>query len=417
MKCWYAVIKLPLMCWVIFVIALQMLLVKPGAAQTFQLEAKMKRGAVNFLLVKNLIIVPVYINGNGPYNFILDTGVDPMIITDTTIINKADIQGLRRIRVNGTGEGDEIEAYYSNNIACKIGNAYTANMPSVILKEDVFNLSRYLGMKVHGLIGYYFFNSFIVKVNYMNAKVNFKKPELRKKSKWNRINLEFLENKPYINTEITLPDLGKINAKLIVDCGASHALSLESLNGEVFPLPDPSFHANLGIGLSGKISGSIGRVSTFKLGPYTMKKVLTSFPNYNDVAAKSKQKDRTGNLGADILKRFNIVYDYQDAAMYVKKNSLYRIPFEHDMSGMEIYNDDKGFNRVFISRIEPASPAEKAGILADDEILSINFVKASNYSLDDVTGIFKSQNDRTLLIEVARGKKILVKLVTLKRRL
>lgn len=417
MKYWRAVIKLPLMCSIIFVMVLQQFFVKSGHAQTFQLEAEMKRGSVSFLLVKNLIIIPVYINEKGPYNFILDTGVDPMIITDTTIINRADLPGLRNIKVSGTGEGDEIEAYYSNMISCKIGNAYTQNMPSVILKEDVFNLSRYLGMKIHGLIGYYFFNSFIVKVNYMNTKLSFQKPELRKKSKWNRIDLEFLENKPYINTEVTLPDLGKVNAKLIVDCGASHALSLESLNGEVFPLPDPSFQANLGIGLSGKISGSIGRVSSFKLGPYTMKKVLTSFPKYSDVAAKSKQKDRTGNLGADILKRFNIVYDYQDAAMYVKKNSLYRIPFEHDMSGMEIYNDEKGFNRVFISRIEPFSPAEKAGILADDEILSINFVKVSSYSLDDVAGILKSQHDRTLLIEVARGKKILVKLVTLKRRL
>lgn len=417
MKYWNGVIKLPLAVCLFFMIALQIHFVVGAYAQHFQFPDKIKRDAVNFDLVKNLIIIPVYINEKGPYNFILDTGVAPLIITDSTILGNMQLSGLRRIKITGTGEGDEISAYYSNTIVSRVGSASIPNMPSVILKEDVFNLSQYLGMKIHGLIGYYFFNSFIVNVNYVSLKVSFRLPELRKKSKWNKIDLEFFENKPYINTEIDMPDLGKITAKLIVDCGASHALSLESFKGATFPLPTPSFEANLGVGLSGKISGSIGRVSSIKLGPYSLKKVLTSFPKYSDVAAKSNQKERTGNLGADILKRFNIIYDYQDSAMYLKKNSLYRIPFEHDMSGIEVYNDSQGFNRVFISRIEPASPAEKAGLLVDDEILSINFLNINTFTLDNVVGLLKSENGKTLLIEVVRGKKILIKLLTLKRRL
>jgi C-terminal processing protease CtpA/Prc len=72
---------------------------------------------------------------------------------------------------------------------------------------------------------------------------------------------------------------------------------------------------------------------------------------------------------------------------------------------------------VFISRVEPTSPAEKAGIMANDEILSINFTRIRDYTLDSITNMFKSQNGRTLLIEVARGEKIFLKLITLKRRL
>lgn len=417
MKYWNGVIKLPLVVCLFFMIALQIYFVEGVYAQKFQFSNRIKRDVINFSLVKNLIIIPVYINEKGPYNFILDTGVAPLIITDSTILDNMKLSNLRQVKITGTGEGSDISAYFSTNIVSRVGNATMPNMPSVILKEDIFNLSQYLGMKVHGLIGYYFFNSFIVKVNYMSLKISFRVPELRKTNKWNRLDLEFFENKPYINTEVEVPDLGKITAKLIVDCGASHALSLESFKGVTFPLPTPSFEANLGVGLSGKISGSIGRISSIKLGPYSIKKVLTSFPKYSDVAAKSNQKERTGNLGADILKRFNIIYDYQDSAMYLKKNSFYRIPFEHDMSGMEIYNDSKGFNRVFISRIESGSPAEKAGFLVDDEILAINFINANTYSLDNIVGLLKSENGRTLLIEVARGNKILIKLITLKRRL
>ena len=154
-----------------------------------------------------------------------------------------------------------------------------------------------------------------------------------------------------------------------------------------------------------------------QLGRYILKNVLTSFPNYSDVAAKAKQKKRTGNLGADILKKFIVIFDYQDAAIYLKKNNRYNEAFEHDMSGIELYVDDRQFNRVFISRVEPASPAEKAGILANDEILSINFASIGNYSLDDVINLLKSENGRTILIEFVRNGKVYIKLLVLKRRL
>ena len=398
-------------------IALQTFFVNNSYGQNFQFDYKIKRDAVSFRLVKNLVIIPIYINEKGPFNFILDTGVDPLIITDSSIVDSRQLTNLRRVKINGNGEGDEITAYISNNITAKVGEASMKHIPTVILKEDVFNLSSYLGMKIHGLIGYNFFNSFIVKINYSQLRVSFSLPQNRKKITWSKLDLEFLGNKPYINVDLQVSNLGNIKAKLIIDCGASHALSLESYNEGAFPLPSPSFEANLGVGLGGKINGSIGRISSLKLGDYELKNVLTSFPNYSDVAAKTKLKQRTGNLGADILKKFNVIFDYQDSKMYLKKNNHYSEAFEHDMSGMEIYVDDRQFNRVFISRVEPASPAEKAGILANDEILSINFSSITNYSFDSIINLLKSESGRTILVEFIRNDKVYIKLLTLKRRL
>ncbi|SFH10983.1 aspartyl protease family protein [Pedobacter insulae] len=417
MKLTCSAIKLPFIVLFVITFAFQTGFVGFCYGQNFQFDYKIKRDALSFKLVKNLIIIPIYINDKGPFNFILDTGVDPLIITDSTIVDKNQLTNLRKVKINGTGEGDELTAYISNNINARVGAASMKHVPTVILKEDVFNLSIYLGLKIHGLIGYHFFNSFIVKINYTQAKVSFSLPQTRKKIKWNKLDLEFLENKPYINVPVKVPDLGEINAKLIIDCGASHALSLESYKEGVFPLPVPSFQANLGVGLGGKINGNIGRVTSIKLGEYELKNVLTSFPNYSDVAAKARQKQRTGNLGSDILKKFTVIFDYQGGAMYFKKNSSFAKPFEHDMSGVEIYVDDRQFNRVYVSRIEAASPAEKAGILADDEILSINFKKITDYSIDDVVNLLKSEHGKTILIEFSRNDKVYIKILALKRRL
>lgn len=393
-------------CWVSF-----------SYGQNFQFENKIKRDGIDFKMVKNLMVIQMFVNQKGPFNFILDTGVDPLIITDSTIVEKSQLTNLRRVKINGSGEGDELHAYISNNITVNIGEASMDHIPTVILKEDVFNLSSFLGIKIHGLIGFSFFNSFIVKINYPQTRISFSLPETRKKIKWQKLDLEFLDNKPYINVPIQVTDLGEISAKLIIDCGASHALSLESLNEGVFPLPNPNFQANLGVGLGGKINGNIGRISSIKLGSYTLKNVLTSFPDYNDVAAKAKQKKRTGNLGSDILKKFTIIFDYQDGAMYLKRNINFNESFEHDMSGIEIFVDNREFNRVFVSRVEPASPAEKVGILADDEILSINFKKIRDYSIDEITNLLKAENGRTILIEFYRNDRAYIKLLTLKRRL
>ncbi|MES2651170.1 MAG: aspartyl protease family protein [Bacteroidota bacterium] len=402
---------------IVIIIALQISCVGLSYGQRFQFDYKIKRDAVSFKMIKNLVIIPIYINDKGPFNFILDTGVDPLIITDSSIVEASQLTNLRRVKINGNGEGDEITAYISNNITAKVGLASMQHIPTVILKEDVFNLSSYLGMKIHGLIGYNFFNSFVVKISYTQLRVSFSLPQVTKKSKWNKLDLEFLDNKPYINVDLEVGGMGNMKAKLIIDCGASHALSLESYKEGIFPLPNPSFEANLGVGLGGKINGSIGRISSIKLGSYNIKNVLTSFPNYGDVAAKTKQKQRTGNLGADILKKFTVIFDYQNAAMYLKKNNYYSEAFEHDMSGMEIYVDDQQFNRFFISRVEPASPAEKAGILANDEILSINFSGIRNYTFDSIINLLKSENGKTILVEFIRNDKVYIKLLTLKRRL
>jgi C-terminal processing protease CtpA/Prc len=122
-------------------------------------------------------------------------------------------------------------------------------------------------------------------------------------------------------------------------------------------------------------------------------------------------------LGSDILKKFTIIFDYQDGAMYLKRNINFNESFEHDMSGIEIFVDNREFNRVFVSRVEPASPAEKVGILADDEILSINFKKIRDYSIDEITNLLKAENGRTILIEFYRNDRAYIKLLTLKRRL
>jgi hypothetical protein len=392
-------------------------MMEAGYAQIFEFSGNRKKDAVNFSLIKNLIIIPVYINEKGPFNFILDTGVGPMIISDPGLADSLKIKDLRTIKIAGLGKGNEIEAFVSRSISARVGKAFIDQIPTAILKEDLFRLSSYVGMPIHGLLGYHFFKSFIVDVKYSSKRLIFFTPGLNRKIKGERVPLELINDKPYAMINIESSELGSLPIKVLIDNGASHAISLEILNEKPFPVPSTSIPANLGMGLGGPISGNIGRIASLKIGEFILKKVLSSFPKYDEVAGKILMKDRNGNLGADILSRFDIVFDYADNSMYLKRNSNFRRPFEHDMAGMEVYADGPGIDHYFISRIEPDSPAESSGFEPEDEIVYINFVPATSYTLTEINRILRAGDGKTVIVTVLRKEKLYIKLLKLKQRI
>ncbi len=389
----------------------------PGFAQYFELQSGFQKQSIYFKSIKNLIIVPLMVNEKGPFNFLLDTGVGHMVILDSNLLINEKLKNLRQVEVSGYGEGDKITGYVSTNVMASIGRAKMNKIPTVILKEDVFNLSQYLGIPVHGILGNYFFESFTVKVNYLNNKITFYRPESFRGSNWEKINITLQDQKPYVQAKVISPSFGEIDAKLLIDCGASHALSMESLNRQPISIPSPNFEANLGVGLNGLINGKISRVNRLKLGQIKIDDVLTSFPNFEDIGAKTTRSNRNGNLGANILNKFHIIYDYRNLLIYLKKNINFSNPLNHDMSGVEVILVNDEYPRYFINRVENESPAQKAGILPGDEILSINFKGISEYSLDDIVELLKSENGRTILFELHRNNRVFAKLVSLKKRI
>ena len=49
--------------------------------------------------------------------------------------------------------------------------------------------------------------------------------------------------------------------------------------------------------------------------------------------------DRIGSVGGEILKRFTVVFDYQNEQMYLKKNKDFNAPFNYNKSGIKIQHN------------------------------------------------------------------------------
>jgi len=386
------------------------------SGQEFLFKRNRQKQSISFKCIKNLMVIPVYVNGKGPYDFVLDTGVGPMIITDPSIIDSLNFSGLRKIKVSGLGI-ETVEAYVSQSLDVKVGSTSIKYIPAAILKEDLFNLSGHLGLKIYGLLGFSFFNSFIVDIRYSENRLIIYDHDAKIKYRGKKIPIEIENQKPYILAAIDAPGNKTVEARFLMDTGASHALSLEMLNGTEFPLPEKKVKANLGMSLSGQIKGYVGRVSKFSVGGYVFKDVVAGFPDFKSIANKIDLSKRNGNLGADLLRKFNIQFNYQGGFIYVKPNGLSKIPFEHDMVGMVLYLDQKEYKRILIGEIDENSPAEKAGLCADDEIIAVNFKNIDAYSLNDLTEMFKSKADRNIILEIFRDNQVYFKVVRLEKRI
>ena len=366
--------------------------------------------------MRDMIIVPVYINSKGPFNFVLDTGVGFMLITDPKLVDSIDLVTRRTVKIFGSGNAESFEAYTTSEIDVKVGNAIKSTMVNAaILKEDHFGLSNYTGMPIHGLLGYEFFSELSVKINFIDSTLVVARSGMLKPFKKGIIvPLNIEDRKPYLNTAIMLPDSCLAENKFIIDLGAGHPLSLEKLQGNR-DVSRKIVAANLGVGITGPINGYISRIKQLTIGKYRFYDVITSFPDTN--ASSKFFVARDGNIGLGILKRFYLILDYKNGLMYMKPNYRLKEPFEHDMSGIEYYAAGPDLKRILISRVEPGSAADEAGLTADDEITAVNFKNVDRMSIVDIDNLFKSQHNRNVLVEIYRDKKFETVILTLKRRI
>jgi hypothetical protein len=387
-----------------------------ASAQYFDITGHQKKVTIPFSFTRNLVIVRLKIDNKGPFNFIMDTGVGMMIITDPSLVDSVEVFKTRSVQLGGLGSGLDNEGYVTSLLKVDIPGLTSYNIQAAILKKDNLGLSNLVGMPIHGLLGYDFFSRLTVKVDFGDTTITVYRPkDTTQFKKWEKIPITLENHKPYLQARVHLP-CGAVKAtKLVVDMGAGHPLSLENMTAAA-DLPQKRIEANLGVGFDGPINGYMSRINEIEIGKFDIKNLISSFP-VEDSLKNMLTAKRDGNLGIGLLNRFTVVFDYADKAIYLKPGEHFNEPFEHDMSGLEYYAAGNGFKHIIISRVEPGSAGDQVGLKKDDEIVSINSKPIKDMSIEQVDDIFKSQNDRNLLLGIYHENKLDRVILTLKRRI
>ncbi len=363
-----------------------------------------------FELINNLVVIEARINGSEPMKFILDSGAGRNIIT--SLYNREIyLKNAETVMLAGLGEGERLEAFRSKGNQVQIERIIGEDVEVLILKEDVFKLASFMGTEVHGILGYDLFDSFAVEIDYrakllkiydpLRSKEKFE--ELPKHRKWFTIPIVVENEKPYTNIFFKNSETDEYSPlKLLLDTGASNSLSFYDPTSEEIVLPENTINTLLGIGLSGNVSGALGRVKKVKFGPFEFEEPVVAFPDSLSVRRAFGFDDRNGSIGGDLLRRFKVIFNYHEGLLYLRKNKNFNEDFTYNVSGIEVSTPFPDLPYYEISFIRKDSPAERAGLEEGDVIRKINGRKAEELSLNDLLNIFQNKEGRRVRMEVER---------------
>lgn len=412
----------------------------------FIVQNKRKSDKIRFSLINNLIIVPIEVNGV-KLSFLLDTGVSkPLIFSFLNISDSLEIKNTETIFLRGFGSEERVGALKSKNNILRIGDAVKMQQELYVIFDDKLNFAPKLGVPVHGIIGFDIFKDLVVEINYSRNYLKLIEPSTYKYRKCNKcetFDLDFYKGKPFINAYV---NNGKkqIAVKLLIDTGSSDALWLFENDSLGITPGDAFFQDFLGYGLSGSVYGKRSEIESFSLKDFKLNKVNVAYPDSESITIARRNKDRNGSLAGNLLKRFNIILDYNNGIISLKKNANFNDKFSYNRSGIELVHAgvrlvkeiDKaisgdrnvlGMNSVnsentiildtnykialkpsyAIAELRNDSPAERAGLMIGDVILTINGRQTHDYSLQDITHMFYDDIGKRIRLKVDRGGLVL----------
>jgi len=369
----------------------------------FTLSDNRTRVEIPFEVHNNLIIIPVVLNNAIPLKFILDTGVRTAILTEKAISDLLNISYDRKISLVGGGGGDTIDAYIAHNVLLHLPGVTGSGQPLLILEEDYLRLKNSMGYNVHGILGYEIFGRFVVKIDYVNKKLTLIEPATFKPKKRDKvIPLQIEDTKPYIYINLSLGDTSKVKAKIMIDSGASHSLLLDAGSNENIHIPKNVIEGKLGRGLSGDIEGFLGRIERVGLEEFEFRNLIASFPDEESYRSIREITERNGTMGAGLLSRFYVTFDYLNSKLYLRKNRKYKMPFEFNMSGIDIEASGPGFTKYTISYVRKGSPADKVDVRIGDELLIINGHSVKELTMGDVFNFLSKKAGSTIRLRIKR---------------
>ena len=309
-----------------------------------------------------MIIKALFDNISDSLNFILDTGSSGISLDSSTCEEFGLFGKQTDTSVTGIAGIKKVKYLFNK----------TLHLPGLAVNDMQFHIYDYslltsvYGEKIDGVIGYSFFNRYIVKINFDKALIEIFSPG----------KIKYPQGGTTLHPEINFLPLHsallKDNRRLIfdffLDTGAGLSLLLSDKfteDSSVLSSKRKQFITQAE-GLGGKKQMRLTVIKELKLGPYKFRLVPAYL--FKDNFNVTSYPYSGGLIGNEILRRFNLILNYPQREIHLLPNSHFSEPFEYGYSGFSIYNID---GKIMVEDVVVGSPSDKAGIKTGDEIIGV----------------------------------------------
>ena len=309
------------------------------------------------------------------FNFILDTGSGAISLDSATAAEFHIHHVPSGKTINGIAGVTAVD--YARYKKLSVPGLTVDSLDFYINNYDI--LSSVYGEKIDGIIGYSFLSKFIVKINFDSLTISVYTPGSIDYPKSGYLLHPLFTALPI--QSLTIKDSRAVTGNFYIDTGAGLCF-LMSKNFEDDSLVLKKRRKPVSIqvqGLGGRKQMMLTVIKEVQIGPYKFRKVPTNI--LDDEFNATSYPFIGGLIGDDILRRFNMIFNYSKREIHLIPNSHFRDDFDYSYTGINMYYVD---GKIISDEVIEKSPAYRAGLKKDDIILAVNL----NFSND--IGIYKN---------------------------
>ncbi|MEJ2189455.1 MAG: aspartyl protease family protein [Acidobacteriota bacterium] len=350
---------------------------------------------VRVTVFNNVVYVPVAVNGGDPLLFALDTGAPEL---SAVSLSRADGLGLasgEALTVRGSQPG-RMQVRDLEGVVLSVAGIDAQGLRVIAMPLE--RLEPYWGHPMDGILGGNFLRQVVTCIDYGGGRVRFVEPSAIDGAEWaGAVPLEVEDNTLFVSARVTAGDGSSAGVgRFLIDTGVRQSFvntpfvrrhRLIERSGRVV-------ETVTGFGISGLAVGLVGRLGSIALGSQVLTGPIIQLCTEDSGIAASSEFD--GILGADILSRFRVCFDYGRKRMLLEATPAGLRPFHADASGLVFRLSDDGSAPFSVAFVVEASPAAGAGVQVGDGLVAVNQRPAGEFSLESLKSVLAGPGEACL---------------------
>lgn len=391
----------------------------PGAAAAQPEEPARARTVIArtfpFEMSSTKVYVKTLVNGQGPYDFALDTAAPPTVI-DSDLAKELGIPVTPAGQVGGAGEGSTAMGL-TGPYTLEFGGArYDAK--SRMASPLNARLSEFGGRPIHGLIGNDWVTGRVVKIDYAARTITAYEGD------WEYdgdgvIIPALSRGYTFVQGSVTPPGGEPIATRWVLDTGAGLTANLNTHfvnRHDLLSLEIAMVEATVGFGMGGEVTHHVARMGGITIGGggngentvVEVDRPWVALSQDRRGALASTAMD--GIIGGEILSRYTVIFDGPRKRVIFEPSAPPGTPLEWDMSGLTVTGGGEG-GRLKVLRVIEGGPGDQAGIVEGDVIVGVDGHEFTEGQRDEVRALLKGDGARRRLRLLRKGEPVEVEVV------
>ncbi len=311
---------------------------------------------------KNEIRINVRMNGSEPMSFIFDTGSVGGVSIDSATAEKVGVSKANRQTVDIAGNGGIGSYTMAVDQTIDVAGVQLKGVSLVLNNFD--RLSKAIGVKIQGIIGDEIMNHYVTQIDFDHQQMKlYQHIQNVDTTGYTCIPFDYYRGVmiPRFPISITLANGETVTGKVMFDSGNAATL-LVSTPFSIFHDFDHKLGKTLtvgGLGLSNSTTEQVAEIKSMAFGGFNFNKMLIKLTV--NPAAKPGE-GYLGILGIDVIKRFNLILDYEHKKIYMQPNHTYGTAFDESDFQEKIAAEQENESFLKKNRKEPGVKTTASGL-------------------------------------------------------